>query len=412
MRAQAKKILSRLGRAGMKFELGRIRTVLSHLGDPQNNFPAIHLAGTNGKGSVAAMLEAVLKDQGYRTGLITSPHLMSPVERFRLSGRPISENGLESLIVELDRRLRDIRVPLTQFEFLTTAAFLWLSRQRVDVALVETGLGGRLDATNVMGDVRLTIITNIDLEHTSWLGKTIPQITFEKAGILKPGVPVVTAARGKARDLIRKKASAGRCDVYPADRRESRTFSTNLGGEYQKENLATAVGSLRVLSRQWPIDWVRARRSLRRVDWPGRFETFRQGRRVIVLDGAHNPSAVIGLIRSLHAVGIKKTHVLFGVLKDKDIRSMAEALTRQAVSVHVVPLPSFRSASPRQVASLPEWEGRARAYPTIEDGWRAVRSRSDRIPVLVTGSLYLIGAVRFKMGKNKPVRLLNRSNLP
>ena len=385
----------------MKFELGRTRRLMAALGNPQDAFPAIHIAGTNGKGSVAAFLASILRSAGYRTGLYTSPHLARVNERFQIDGRMISDRELARLV----RRVRAAAGTLrpTEFEFLTAVAFAWFRERRVEAAVIETGLGGRLDATNVIRRPLLTVITNVGRDHTDWLGSSIPSIAREKAGIIKPGVPVVTGATGAALSVVRQTARRRGAPLVRIGSREERLLRRRLPrlplrGAHQRRNAAIAFSAAELLAKRGgSVEKLAIIRGLRTASWPGRLERFIVrgpfGRRTVWLDGAHNPPGAAALAAFLRASGLRGLSVLFGVLKDKDAAAMIDSLVPFVWDAVVVPLDTPRSADPVAIAGLPAWRGRARPARTLRAGWRRVLRTRSRV-VLVTGSLYLVGAVR------------------
>jgi len=399
-----------LGASGMKFGLTRIKSVLSGLGDPQNDFPSVHIAGTNGKGSVGALLHSVLGQAGLRVGFYSSPHLERLNERFKINKTEISNVNLGRLTDELRRKLAnpDSRTHgLTQFEFLTVLAFLWFSQEKVDLAIVETGLGGRLDATNALQRVLLTVITSIGYDHTSWLGTSLPLIALEKAGIIKKRVPVVTGAVGQALKVIQKVAVENDSPFLPISKRDPRgsdgiSLSCGLRGNHQVENARVAYTALQNL------DHPRLRLSPRqiqvgfsRVRWPGRYEKISRRlcgqKRTIVLDGAHNPQAIEALVATLKRDRSPTISLLFGALKDKDIASMIKKLSPLVKRAAIVPLPSDRSEDPQRIVSL--WRGNknVHSFSSIGRGWRNIINPAERCPIVVTGSLYLVGAIRKKI---------------
>lgn len=386
----------------MKFDLRRMAAVMSALGNPHDSYPSVHIAGTNGKGSVAAMIAQGLRGAGYRTALYTSPHLERLNERFQINGIQISDKELSQLIRDVRSAVPKNIAPLTQFEFLTAMAFLWFSRKKIDVAVIETGLGGRLDATNVMNRVALSVITTIDYDHMNWLGNTIPKIAAEKAGILKSGVPVVTAARGPALNVIKRTAHARHAPIYPVKTPVNAPVS--LPGKHQKLNAAVALKAMALLKKQFPrLTSGKARSALRKVSWPGRFESFQvasgKNRIRVVLDGAHNAAGAAALAETLSAEKLAPVRLLFAVLKDKEIDKIVRALAPVAHEVAVVPAPSDRTANPAAVARMKPWKGKAKAFSSIVKGWQWIARPDGRGAVVAAGSLYLIGAIRKKFHK-------------
>ncbi|MCB4755597.1 MAG: bifunctional folylpolyglutamate synthase/dihydrofolate synthase [Elusimicrobia bacterium] len=399
--SSAVSFINSLGPSVMILGLGRMRRVMNTLKNPQDQFPSIHIAGTNGKGSVAAMMAAVLKETGLRVGLYTSPHLVRLHERFQINGQSISNRELSLLT----RKLRNIlaRPPLkssqlTQFEFLTALAFLWFEKKKVDVAVVEVGLGGRLDATNIMKRVLVSIITNIDLDHTQWLGYTIKEIAFEKAGIIKPHIPVVTGAHKDAFNVIKKVARKRKAPLYaiPQNVRRQFPYKLSLKGGFQKNNACLVLGGLKILNEKcFPIGDGAIKKGLAHTFWPGRFERIKRN---IILDGAHNPAGIAVLTKTLQEEAVKKVNLLFGVLKDKNYPLMVKTVMPFVHRAVIVPVPSDRSALPAEILRLPHWKGRAESAKTLREGWKRITTIKDRHPILVTGSLFLIGAVRKILG--------------
>jgi len=391
-----------LGVSGMKFDLGRMRGLMRFLGDPQDRFPSIHIAGTNGKGSVAAMIASVLNERGIRVGLYTSPHLEHLRERFQINQQLISMSDLERLTRRLRRALKSPSLPihnLTQFEFLTAIAFLWFAENHIEAAVIETGLGGRLDATNVMTKKILTVITNIGLDHTDWLGTTKRQIAVEKAGIIRAAVPIVTGASGGALEEIRRVAKKRGAPFVAVQRgvNDLEDYEISLKGEFQKDNRAVALRAIEILAPLFGLGKTEIRRGIARTFWPGRYESFFIGRNKnrirVILDGAHNPAAMRALAFSLKREKMSGLRLLFGALRDKDINSMVKILAPLCREIYTVPVGSSRTASSPDLAGNKGWRGRAVPCDSVKAGWRKVLSRGHS-PILVTGSLYLIGAVR------------------
>jgi len=378
------------------------------LGQPQNSFPSIHIAGTNGKGSVAAALHSVLREEGFTVGLYTSPHLVRLNERFQINGRTITDHELLGIVCRIRLVQSSAVFPfenLTQFEFLTAVAFVWFADNKIDLAVIETGLGGRLDATNVMENVLASVITNIGLDHTQWLGKTHAKIAAEKAGIIKTGIPIVTAATGKALHVIEHRAKLKKSRLvvvrYADQARNSKILSSfSLFGLHQKLNAAVALRTLQTLRFQRRAISKKAIISgFKKTFWSGRYERikFRGLHGVVgrcILDGAHNPAAIQALIRSLKSDGIEKVNLLFGVLRDKDYRSIARQLTPIVESVVTVPLPTPRHLPARAGAQLRVWRKKSQAATSVRRGWEKIVRLKCPLPILVTGSLYLVGELK------------------
>jgi dihydrofolate synthase/folylpolyglutamate synthase len=412
---EALRYITGLGRFGIKLGLERMHAILAELGDPQLGKRGVHVAGTNGKGSTSAFLEAILLARGLHVGMMPSPHLSSYTERVRLDGRSISEADFAAAVTELRPRLERIRRQLgepTEFEILTALALDWLA-PRSDRLVIEVGMGGRLDSTNVL-DLGVALITNVSLDHRQHLGDTVPEIAREKAGIVKRDSVVVTGAEGEALHVVeRAAAEAGAADMWRLGRElrlEARLcgwkgseidldgpgFSyRNLGirllGTFQPANAALAVAAAHALGDASPEA---VRQGLRDARWPGRLE--RTGERVL-LDGAHNPDGLRQLVRSVRGLlDGASLAVVFGAMADKDVNEMLDelrALGPRGVVFTRASSAALRAAAPDQLAAV--WGGGAEVEPEAR---RALaRAREIAGPegwVLVCGSIYLVGELR------------------
>jgi dihydrofolate synthase/folylpolyglutamate synthase len=426
---QAIASLKRLPHTEVKPGLARIRALLAAVGNPHHRLRAVHIAGTNGKGSVAVMLASVLQRAGYRVGLYTSPHLISYCERIQIDQTPITEGEFARLADEL-MPIADLMTDTpTQFEFLTAMAFLSFARQKIDIAVIEVGLGGRFDATNVITPI-VSVLTNVELDHTDLLGSTIEQIAWEKVGIAKRDVPLVTGERkGEALRVIERECAAVGAPLIRARERARRIdftweyqefeltpFSPSLKGRgdspprcgegrerslrlallggYQQENLNIVLEALEVLRQSLAISEEAVREGLESTRWPGRFEVVQREPFVIVLDGAHNPHAVGALRDDLRRYRekyrIQKSALLFGVLKDKDYRTMAQTLFPEFDKIILVRPESPRALDP---VELRPWAPHAKIYPDVAAGLTAACETKPEL-LCVTGSLYLVGEVK------------------
>ena len=395
---------------GIKEGLERIKALTAKLGEPQNFYRTIHVAGTNGKGSVCAMLAEMLKASGLKVGLFTSPHLESYCERIRILGKqgkrevrkensnsliPYLPNSLipESDFAEMIFRVKACGGTPTNFETLTAAAFLYFKEQAVDVAVIEVGLGGLYDSTNIIMP-ELSIITNVALDHENILGD-LDGIARNKAGIIKPNVPCVTGATSKPLEIIRIVAREKNSPLYEVS--EPANVGVNLRGEYQRFNAAIAIKAAEVLR----LDDSAIKRGLVQVEWAGRFEIFDTTSGVVVIDGAHNPDGAAALRTSLDKTFPHGRRVwLFGVLKDKDFVTMIKILFRADDFVIVTEPKSKRASSTETIcAALRE---RGIECVAIKNNLAAVEQliTSGGDVKIIAGSLYLIGAVRrFVEGK-------------
>ncbi len=402
----------------MKLGLDRMRRLLSALGDPHVATPAVLVAGTNGKGSTAALLASILGEAGYRVGLYTSPHLERPEERIRLGDRDVGSGTLGRALVRVvgaaESRLGG---PPTYFEAMTAAAFLILAEEAMDVAVLEVGLGGRLDATNVVEPI-LSLITDLSVEHRQQLGDSLTSIAREKAGILRGGRPSLSAAcRAEVRRALTVEAARVgarlrfledevRCaswrpqtlgaavELAVVTPRRLHRLTLPLVGEHQVRNAALAVRAAELMAGTgWDrVDAEAIRRGVRRVRWPGRFEIRTTPSGSILLDAAHNPAAVAALVDELDG---RRLHfeLLFGVLDDKEVERMLPALASRAVHVTLTRPAGSRGRSPRSLLPLlPP----ATRVSVVEEPAVALESALGRRPdlLVVTGSIYLVGAVR------------------
>ena len=384
--SDALKYLDWLCTFGIKEGLERIRALTAKLGEPQNFYRTIHVAGTNGKGSVCALLAEMLRASGLKVGLFTSPHLESYCERIRINGTNIPEADFAELIF----RVKACGVECTHFEALTAAAFLYFKEHAVDVAVIEVGLGGLYDSTNVITP-ELSVITNVALDHTNILGD-LDGIARNKAGIIKPNVPCVTGATGRPLEIIRAVAAANNAPLYEVT--EPADVEVNLRGEYQRMNAAIAIRAARVLK----LSAAAITTGLACVQWAGRFEVVQTAAGVVVIDGAHNPDGALALRTSLDASFPDGRRAwLFGVLGDKDFATMIKLLFRADDLVIVTEPQSERAASTATIcAALNE---RGIECLAIKDNAEAVKRlmSSGGDVKIIAGSLYLIGAVRSKV---------------
>jgi dihydrofolate synthase/folylpolyglutamate synthase len=415
--------LDHLEHFGVKLGLENITALLDALGNPHRDFPAVHVAGTNGKGSISAMLELILRENGLRTGLYTSPHLAGVEERIRIDGDPIGSRRFCALLDRIRETVdalmaagRLVYHP-TFFETLTALAFLQFAERKVDIAVLEVGLGGRFDATNVVTPL-VSVISTISMDHQKHLGTTLRSIAFEKAGIIKPGIPVVCGVgKGVALREIRRLARERQApfveafgpktvlDSWRAGRgfrfryttaERSYVFTPGLAGLYQGENAAVAIATTEVLGRTWrPLDIKTVVRGIRQARWEGRLETVSR-KPPVILDGAHNEEGVRSLAAHIRAVIQRPVILVFAAMKDKDIKRMARILFPAARIVILTQVPYKRSALPSEIlAAVPEFAQRIRQEPDVTKAVRlALAESGGRVPVIIAGSLFLVGEVK------------------
>jgi dihydrofolate synthase/folylpolyglutamate synthase len=371
---------------GIKLGLDNIRTLLKALGDPHERLSFLHVAGTNGKGSVCAMLDAMLRAAGHKTGLYTSPHLIDFRERIRVGGKKIPREAASHGLETLRRVAAGWDHSPTFFEFATALAFRHFAESGCEFVVLETGMGGRLDATNAVMPV-VSVITPIALDHTRWLGKTVAEVAQEKAGIIKSSVPVVSAPQDPAAaEVIARRAKELRCSLIFA---EAAWDGAELGlqGRHQRENAALAIASLRAAGVRISDDAIA--QGLRDVRWPGRFQII--GER-FVLDGCHNPHAAERLLLNWRDLfGPEQAEVIFGALADKDYAKMLQILAPITREVLLVPVRSERAAAPEILAS-----GCPAPHRLFADAKEALAASKGK--TLVTGSLFLVGEVLELLG--------------
>jgi len=407
---------------GMKLGLSNITKFLSHLGNPQNTYPSIHVAGTNGKGSTVAIMEAILTAAGYRVGVYTSPHLVDFRERIRISGRQIDKKYITDFINGNMKKIESL--PITYFEAVTALAFAYFSDEKVDAALIETGMGGRLDATNVL-EPKVTVITNVATEHTQWLGFKIKEIAFEKAGIIKPGVPVVTAAVNlDARRIIRQIGEQNKSKVISVfdetqwvikeiskENTELDIFTRSnkyynlrlaLPGRHQLENAIAALLAVEFFGEKTGVKASKNAVSsgFRSVKHDGRLQRISDSP-TIILDVAHNPAA-LSRIREFFSEFYedKKVIALFGILSDKDYHKMLKELDRIANVVVLTRPMTDRAADPDMLAEeLTKSHSNFQVVPMIKEAYKTALDLCGPDDVLlVTGSHYTVGEVMSYLG--------------
>ena len=411
--------LKHLEKFGMIFGLGNIQAILASLGNPHHTFKSIHIAGSNGKGSVAAMIQQTLSDSGFRCGLYTSPHLQRFTERFKIDGKEITKAGLLKHAVHVMSGIKKDGIPegFTYFDFTTAMAFDYFAQENVDMAVIETGLGGRLDSTNVLKP-EICVITPISMEHTQFLGDTLEAIASEKAGIIKINTPVVIGKQPQpALRVLIKKAKQMSAHEFVFDRDFSVTIhgdtfdyqqgdlrlkglKTSLLGKHQKENAAIAICTLLALKEcAGTLSGDTIRTSLRHVHWPGRgelFENTSDSSIRLMLDGAHNPGGAEILTHTITTLKFNKLHIMIGILGDKDIEAIAERLLSLADHVTVaVPqnerAPKVESLA-RRIRPFLSNKASLNMAGSIPEGFpMATAALREGDLLVITGSLYTVG---------------------
>jgi dihydrofolate synthase/folylpolyglutamate synthase len=387
-----------LQRFGIKLGLENIRQLLDECcsgvrcGERQASasaFKVLHVAGTNGKGSTCAMIDSICRAQGYHTGLFISPHLVTFRERIRVDGEMISEKDVADGLTIIRDLIEDWNPHPTFFEVITALALRHFSEAQVGVVALETGLGGRLDATNtVQSDV--SVITPIGLDHEEWLGYTLAEIAGEKAGIIKPSVPVVSAAQQpEAEEVIRARAAECGSPLQFINETYDRS-PVGLRGQHQKQNAAIAIAAIRAANIE--LNEKAVVRGLASIEWPARFQKW--DKRTII-DGAHNPSAARILARTWREVfGDQKATLVLAILSDKDLRGVCKQLAPIAASVLLPKIRSERAAQPEELTKL--FSDIAPSLPhsiTSNVADALMLARANPNPILITGSLHFAGEV-------------------
>jgi dihydrofolate synthase/folylpolyglutamate synthase len=412
--------------AAAKFDLENITILAERLGRPDRANPSAHIAGTNGKGSTAAFLESILRHAGFRTGLNTSPHLEKINERIRINGEEISDQAFAETLTRIQVLIEELlaagklRAHPTYFECVTAMAFEYFARERVEFAVFEVGLGGRLDATNILSPA-VTIITRIDFDHENFLGHSLEEIAAEKAGILKPGVPLVLSdQRPEAREVILARAKILDCPViepvkifrvdqepipeglvhaHAIDTDSGKRFelAPSLPGRFQLENALNAVAAAQLLqNRGFQIPGDAITQGIANTIWPGRLEKL-QSAPDVYLDGAHNPSAARELAHFLEQnFAGRKIWLIYAALRDKAVDEVAGLLFPHAADVIFTAPRTPRAVSAAQLAEIAgHHAARFSVLPNAEQAFEhALAEAAPEDAIFITGSLYLVGQLR------------------
>jgi dihydrofolate synthase/folylpolyglutamate synthase len=413
--AEAIQFLYGLQMFGANFGLENTRKLAALAGNPQEKLRFIHVAGTNGKGSTCAMLESIYRASGLRVGLFTSPHLVSFRERIQVSRQLIPEAELVRLVTEIQPLLQKFPTDnhLTLFEVVTVMALKFFAEQKCDLVIWETGLGGRLDATNIVTPLA-SVITNIGLDHTQWLGNTLEKIAAEKAGIIKNGIPcVTTTGEPSALTVIEKAARKKNAPLSKIDSKSVvQDCELSLLGEHQKQNAALALATVEILQTRFPVTGEKIRQGLAITNWPGRLQLIQKtdgGK--ILLDGAHNLDGAKMLRASLeqHFSGIPVT-LIFGALADKNWPDICKIISPLANKIFTIPVASRRTADAAELAKVFRQSNPQAEVVVGTNLAEAINASKDGGLVVITGSLYLVGEAleRFEiLPSNRGERGLN-----
>ena len=399
---------------GSRPGLSRVTELLHRLGDPQNRLKFVHIAGTNGKGSCAAMLASVLKTAGYKTGLFTSPYLFRFNERMQINGREIDNDILADVVTRVSIPAEIMEDHPTEFELMTAAALLWYAEEGCDIVVLEVGLGGRFDATNVISRPEVSVIMNIGLDHTKILGDTVEKIAAEKAGIIKAGCPCVLYQQSDSvTQVIRQRCGEVGAELHIADFSAIKTefdslegqvftykgeaYAIPLLGAHQLKNAAVVIETAETLRRRgWKLPHEDVEHGLYAVSWPARFEVVSDGP-CFVVDGGHNPQCAQTVAENLkkYFPGCRRV-LLIGVLADKDYRSLADILAPEADEFVCVTPNSDRALPAEELAQVLRPYGKpVTVCESIKEGVSAaIDAAGQDGMVCAVGSLYMVGEIR------------------
>jgi dihydrofolate synthase / folylpolyglutamate synthase len=378
---------------GIKLGLDNTCRLLGHLGNPERGLRIIHVAGTNGKGSVCAMLDSVFRASGLKSGLYTSPHLCDFRERVLVNGGMISRDAAAETLTRIHDFCKGWTHSPTFFEVSTALALAHFAQQQCDVVVLETGMGGQLDATNAVTPA-VSVITPIAMDHAEWLGDSIPKIAAEKAGIIKPGIPVVSSPQTPEAAAVLRTQTTG-CGSPLTFVDKPYAGEVGLQGSHQKWNAAVAVSAIHE-SGFSPGD-AAISNGLRNVNWPARFQ--RIGNRIVV-DGSHNPHAAAALVQTWREnFGPRKPTIVFGAMRDKNCREMLAILSEIAAAFYFVPVASPRSSDPAEL--MQSTRVSAQVFSSLPEAIES--AKAEPAPILITGSLFLAGEAIDALTRISPV---------
>ena len=390
--AAAMRHLHKLEMFGIKLGLQNITALCRILGNPQDSYRIIHVAGTNGKGSVATMCSEILKKAGYRVGTYTSPHMQTFRERIQVNGRKVTEAETAGIFLQVKKAADNVKnTQITYFEFTTAMAFLHFNGKKCDFAVIETGLGGRLDATNVVKPL-VTVITNIGLEHTQYLGSTKQKIALEKAGIIKPGSVTVTGEKDEKIRTVLRRISNKKKSVF-IEVKEDYKGNVSLPGKHQKRNAAVAVAAIKSLGRfEIRINRKCIQKGLESVKWPGRLEIV-QKNPTVLLDSAHNPHAAEALADYIRELD-KEVIMVLGISDDKDAAGIIRILVPLAKKV-ILTQAKYRGKDCRILKKeARKYNSNVMAEKDVRKAVKKALKSSRNETVLITGSIFLTGEAR------------------
>ncbi|MEH7112159.1 folylpolyglutamate synthase/dihydrofolate synthase family protein [Neobacillus niacini] len=399
--------------------LGRMLEVLDLIGNPQRDLKAVHIAGTNGKGSTLQFLRNIVREAGYSVGTFTSPYILNVNDQISTNSGAITDQQLEETLLYLYTIAGEKIEELTEFELLTVLAIVYFSRiSKQDMIIFETGMGGLTDSTNVINPI-LTIITTISLEHTGFLGDTIEKISYQKAGIIKGGIPCITGVKNpEALNVIKSYAAMKKARVYAVNEDFSVTHDGHqlsvetaenqynhlrigLKGPHQKENGSLAIKAAELLQQNDYLNITKnhIEKGIKNTFFPGRFEVISENP-LIILDGAHNPDAIYQLIETIkEEYPNRRYHFIFGALKDKNTKLMIEMIEQIAHKITFIHFNFARAASAERLASQSTLDN-IEIWTELGHGFvNELRSQQDEI-IIITGSLYLLSEIKSNLGRN------------
>jgi dihydrofolate synthase/folylpolyglutamate synthase len=394
-----------LQRFGITLGLERIQALLDHLGKPQDQVPVIHVTGTNGKGSVCAYLASILTTCGYRTGLYISPHLIAYQERIQINHKPIELADWWRILQQIKQVVETHNIPITEFEAITALMWVYFAEQQVDIAVVEVGLGGRLDATNVIHNPLVTVITSIGLDHQERLGPQLTDIAREKAGILKPNCPLVRGpVPPSAAQVIDAQAHALHCPVIVVNQPVNcadqyldfcgHNYPIPLAGAHQFVNAQIALEVISQLRQKgWNLPVSQVQKGIGNTQWPGRLQWVDWQGKKILLDGAHNPQAAQVLRQYIDEQNFPPVHWIIGLLKTKDAVEILHHLLRSGERVSFVPIPGHHHHETTYLNDLAQHICPGIFSQTYADSCSALAAITPSDITVICGSLYLIGQV-------------------
>lgn len=384
------------GKSAYKADLSNTLKLVAYLNFPERNFKSVHVAGTNGKGSTSHMLASVLQEAGYKVGLYTSPHLKDFRERIKINGKPVSKQFVIGFIKQHKAFFEANQ--LSFFEMTVGMAFAYFSKQNIDIAIVEVGLGGRLDSTNIITP-EVAVITNIGLDHTQFLGNTLEAIALEKGGIIKPNIPVVIGETQKeTKGVFQTIAKKYNSQILFADQTVHKAYPSDLLGAYQTKNIKTVIQTVRLLKEKgYKITELHLKTGLRQVvkntELLGRWQVIGSKPKV-VCDTAHNKEGLTEVMNQLSKEPYESLHIVFGVVNDKDLRSIIDLLPKKAIYYFCKPNISRGLEAKTLKAFFSDYELKGKTYNSVIEAYKAaLKNSNDKDLIYVGGSTFVVAEI-------------------